>query len=1652
MIKKNTPTAIFCVFIIVLWASSAFSCPLTTDLDGDCKITFADLVLFAEQWLAPAGCVGFSDACADFVGEDGVNLDDLSLLAREWGLQYEQIPPIVINEIHFDPDLSYELVEFVELHNAGDQPVDLSGWYFGSGITYTFPPNTLLAAGDYLVVTEDASVRTIAPLTSVQSKYGTPPSKVFGPFSGSLSNDGETIQLRAANGLVVDEVDYQLGFPWPTVGDGVSGPGTGHSIQLVNPAFNNHRGGNWRSAYPTPGAANTAVYAENLPPIIRQVSHTPKQPKAGEIVTITAKVTDPDGVASVTLYGQIVNPGNYIPITLPNYSTTTPTLPNPAYENPANWSAIAMNDDGVNGDAVAGDGIYTAQVSAGVQVHRRLIRYRITAVDNGSRSLTVPYPDDPQPNFAYFVYDGVPSWTGDGATYNSEMLTSLPVYHLISRNSDVEACFWNSAWDDGKYHFAGTLIYDGKVYDHIYYHIRGQASTFMWGKNKCRFRFNRGHYFQARDDYGNTYDNTWDNLVLGTGTCPWWKYPHPDGPWDQGTGGMLLNEPLSYRIYNMVGVPAPNTNYFHFRVIDAAAESGPTQYDGDFWGLYFAVEDPDRRFLREHDLEDGNVYKMENGFADRRNQSATQVTDKSDVSAFVNAQNATSSQTWWENNVDLDGYYRFRTAGIVMNNSDPRAQENCFYYRDPITNQWSIHPWDLDLTYEWGSHYEPWRWENIRHCLQYPALNLAYENRARELVDLLFDNNHYGWRQTDQLVDELAAVIAASYNGRRFVDAEQAMWNNHPKVSSRYKNLWYKHNEFFAQPGRAENWDNMVAYYKQFLTPEGMSGFLSGSYGLHSLLSVIADPAIPHTPSVTYIGAENFPINDLKFQTSAFSDPQGSGTFAALKWRIAEVEPYTPVTPPDDQQPQTIDLITENEIWKYYRAISGEPSDPVSAWRTLSFDDTDWQIGQTSIGYGDNDDLTDLSQQTPPMRYNYTTIYLRKTFEVTNLEDIESFAMRVYVDDGCIIWINGTQVARQNCTSEFKAWDATNGTGYVEPTWYTISLPTPTDYFVEGQNIIAVHVLNDNLTSSDLSIDLTLKATYAAEPSEPAPFQKVKRGKYEIETLWESPAITDPSQLTVKIPAGVVRTDRLYRVRSRMRDNSGRWSHWSDPIQFTTGRPLSVGILEDLRLTEMMYHPAPANLAKGEPDIDKNEFEFIELKNISPDETLDLSYVALTRGVTFDFADSAVTTLQPGEFVLVVRNAAAFNLRYPGLADRIAGEYSGRLSNDGERITLVDSINGVIADFEYNDSFGWPAAADGAGHSLVPLETALPGQPDGSLNYNGNWRQSTRIHGSPGADDPAPAASLLVNEVMAHTDYPNSQLTSNDWIELYNPTGADMAYDDRWYLSDDPTDLKKWALPEGVVPAGGWVSFDQVSGFNFGLSKEGEYVFLSYLPGTAEDRVLDCLKFGGQENSISWGRFPDGDQRWFFLAAPGTRGAANADPIQPPVVISEIMYHPTRDTDDDEYLELYNPTGATVNLYNQEGSWRLDSGISYVFPMPLSIPAGGRIVIVGFDPTVETARLAAFNTTYGSSLTAGTDIFGPWSGNLSNSGERIDLQEPQDMGTWWITVDQVIYSDYAPWPVSPDGDGEALVRLSSAPTASGNDPTNWTAATPSPGY
>ena len=1537
---------------------------------------------------------------------------------------------VVINEIHYDPDVKTQLVEFVELHNTSAEDIDLSGWYFSRGISYQFEAGATLPAGGYIIVVQNP--------THIQAIFSTsrlviPPDLVFGPYEGKLSNDGENIRLCNADGDQIDQVDYQLGFPWPTVGDAVpdNRPGNGHSIQLVNPFLDNDLAGSWRSAYPTPTEINSTVYLENTPPHIRQVKHSPNQPKSGEVVTVTAKVTDSDGVADVTLSYQIVEPGSYININDSQYYT--------------DWTNVTMHDDGLDGDTIAGDDIYCVQLPGSIQVHRRLVRYCITITDNDGRSLMVPYTDDPQPNFAYFVYDGVPAWYGavqPGVTpaiqFGTNVMRSLPVYHLISKNSDIEDCTWRDRYGGSDYRWNGTLVYDGKVYDHIRYRARGGVWRYAMGKNMWKFDFNRGHSFQARDDYGKKYDTKWDKLNFSA-CIQQGDYDH------RGEQGMF--EAASNKLFNMMGAETSKTNWLHFRIIDEILESGPTQYDGDFWGLYMTLEQLDGRFLNEHNLPDGNLYKIENHSGSLNNQGPTHVTNGSDLSTFMSGYNSRPSESWWDRNVNLAGYYGYRCVVEGVHQGDIGYGKNWFFYLNPETNKWSMLPWDVDLTWAdsmYGNGEDVFK--NQGRIFSNSNIQIEYQNRMREFLDLLYNTD-----QLYQVLDDLADIIDPPTGGPTFVDADRAMWDYNPIMNSNYINRSKAGQGRFYQQAATKDFRGMVQIMKDYVVfATNNSRYWWGMTG-PGMSAIADDPQIPDTPIVTATCPSTYPINSLTFEVSPFSDPQGSGTFAAMKWRIAEVSEGSQVIVPPDED---ITLISDGGEWNYFKGTQEASAPDTTEWRQRDFDDSLWQTGPAPIGWGEPTSF--LGTTLDGMRYAYTSFFIRKKFTIDNLSAIDNLVLEAMYDDGFNVWINDSFVLQENMPSEDISYDEyASGAHSSEKSWFTFMLPEPT-YLVEGENIISIQVHNMSRTSSsDCFIDVRLTGKPAEPDSIPQTYQ-AREGKYEIDAVWESEEMTDFNS-SITIPATEVRIGRTYRVRCRMKDNSGRWSHWSTPKQFVTGEPIAAYILNNLRITEVMYDPAdpPAN-----DSTDNDEFEFIELQNIG-DETIDLTSVSFADGITFDFNAASVTSLGPGEFVLVVRNQAAFESRYgAGLSAVIAGEYSGKLANNGENVSLVDIWNGTVAEFAYNDSRGWPLAAAGGGHSLVPLITALPDEPDGSLNYGGNWRPSTYIGGSPGTYDPEPQISVVLNEIMAHTDYSDPQFPqhdSDDWIELYNTASASINLDN-WYLSDDIDELNKWAIPAVDIAGRSYISFDEVTGFHnpissgFGLNKGGEEVILSYLPGTPEDRVVDSIRFNGQLLDTSIGRYPDGNTYWLEMTP--SRDSANHSPSLN-VMVDEMMYHPSDDADD-EYIELYNPTASTIYLENSEGSWRLDGAVDYIFTANTSIPAGGKLIIVGFDPVRDIDRLNSFKNTYNTgTLTAGVDITGPWTGNLSNNGERLALKKPETPDTpgdpvCWVNVDEVIYADVSPWPEDADGEGYALQRISADQYYSGNDPGNWEAALPTP--
>ncbi len=183
-------------------------------------------------------------------------------------------------------------------------------------------------------------------------------------------------------------------------------------------------------------------------------------------------------------------------------------------------------------------------------------------------------------------------------------------------------------------------------------------------------------------------------------------------------------------------------------------------------------------------------------------------------------------------------------------------------------------------------------------------------------------------------------------------------------------------------------------------------------------------------------------------------------------------------------------------------------------------------------------------------------------------------------------------------------------------------------------------------------------------------------------------------------------------------------------------RSFGTNTLPPLRVTELMYAPtAPTESEIGDGFLDSSDFEFMEIRNHGT-QNIDLTGAKFASGIDFTFGAKVIA---PGETILLVHKTAAFISRY-GSGFNIAGDFSGSLSNEGERIQLVNAAGDTLLDFTYSPT--WYPAANGSGRSLVPQQPT--GDPALWSTAEG-WRASANIGGSPGAEDPEPAVGGVMS-------------------------------------------------------------------------------------------------------------------------------------------------------------------------------------------------------------------------------------------------------------------------------------------------------------------
>jgi hypothetical protein len=193
--------------------------------------------------------------------------------------------------------------------------------------------------------------------------------------------------------------------------------------------------------------------------------------------------------------------------------------------------------------------------------------------------------------------------------------------------------------------------------------------------------------------------------------------------------------------------------------------------------------------------------------------------------------------------------------------------------------------------------------------------------------------------------------------------------------------------------------------------------------------------------------------------------------------RLAALSPaFADLTPPRE-------LVATNATWSYFYPEETESSAeafPPSDWTQTDFDDSGWKRGPAPLGYGNGDEATVLSFGSKPSAKPITALF-RHAFELESLPspDIEALIYSMRRDDGVILYLNGSEVARDNLP-EGDVTDKTTAITSIADTAEIDSIigSIPASLLRGGSNIIAAEVHQANPGSSDMRFELQLATAW----------------------------------------------------------------------------------------------------------------------------------------------------------------------------------------------------------------------------------------------------------------------------------------------------------------------------------------------------------------------------------------------------------------------------------------------------------------------------------------------------------------------------------------------------------------------------------------------
>jgi hypothetical protein len=722
--------------------------------------------------------------------------------------------------------------------------------------------------------------------------------------------------------------------------------------------------------------------------------------------------------------------------------------------------------------------------------------------------------------------------------------------------------------------------------------------------------------------------------------------------------------------------------------------------------------------------------------------------------------------------------------------------------------------------------------------------------------------------------------------------------------------------------------------------------------------------------------------------------------------------------------------VFNNDIWHYFVGTS----EPDANWRTLSFDDSNWENGQGGFGYSDNDDNTIIPA--------CSSVYLRIKFTVPDTAAISEALLSMDYDDAFVAYLNDVEIGRAGISGTHPTYDQ-YGTDHEaqmyqggNPESFFIYKNQLKNCLVPGENILAIQVHNASATSSDMTSNAWLSFGinnssfyFRAVPSWFSAPIEFNSSNLPIVLINTDGGVTIPDDPRVLASMKII--DRGNGLRNYLTDkDSAKYLNYDGRIDI------------EIRGSSSQVDP------KKQYGFSTKQADGVVNNNVSilglPEDN-----DWILNALVFETS--------------LIRNYLCYNLsRMIGeYASRtvycevmINGEYMGlylllekvKQGHDRVNVTNIDPGDNSFPDVTGGyitkadkttggDPVAWtmPGGQGDVGvdfiHELPKPENVTPQQNNyihsqfEQLNIAAAAGNASPINGYPSIIDiPSFIDYMIINELSANADAyqfstyyhkdRNGKLRAGPIWDQDLTFGYDLFF---WGLDRSKTDTWQFWNGDNEGPAF-WKNLFINPEFKCYLSKRWNQLIQ---PGHPLDSVLIDRFIDKTDSALSeavvrendkWGTslYHAGEIQkiktfiqeripWITLNVGPCTACSNIE--MPPLVITKIMYFPDStlkfpESKKQEFIEITNTGNSTVNL---TGIYFSGTGFVYQFPPSATIEPGAKKILA--------SNSAVFIAKYG------IHPSGQYTRNLSNSGETLVLAD-----AFGNVIDSVKYSNLPPWP------------------------------------